>query len=93
MERPDWTLSKEAQKRKRISDAFLAKFPNPSDDFVLACLADENFAHRSTWHADSRLHAFNEGRRSVWLSIEHLLRLRREDLEALASQMESFRRE
>lgn len=90
---PGWMENSAGQKRKRVTDAFASKFPNPSNDFVLACIADENFAHRTTWAANDRQHAFNEGRRFAWLQIQHTLGLKPDDLEQLAQQTEALRHE
>ena len=88
-----WRDTQKGRQRKAITDAFIAKFPNPHEDLVLAIIADENFAHKSTFHVDPRMHAYSEGRRAVWLQIQHLLGLKPEDLDALARKAESLRNE
>lgn len=81
------------RQRKQVRDAFMEKFPNPKNDLVLACIADENFAHRTTFHTDARIHALNEGRRQAWLQLQHMLKLTPSDLESLARTTENMRNE
>lgn len=47
---------------------------------VLADLAKFCFAHEPTLHADARVHAFNEGKRAVWLHIQRRLKLSEDEL-------------
>jgi hypothetical protein len=90
---PDWTKSREAKRRKRVSDAFDAVFHTPQGELVLAMLADQFFAHRTTYSPDERTHCLNEGQRMAWLWVEGMLRLKRIDLERLAQVAEGYRTE
>lgn len=56
---------------------------DPANQFtekVLADLARFCRADKSTFHEDPRLHAVMEGRREVWLRIQHHLKLSPDDL-------------
>lgn len=48
---------------------------NEMTKIVLRDLADFCRAQKSTFHEDERMHAVLEGRREVWLRIEHHLKL------------------
>lgn len=58
---------------------------SPAGQAVLIDLARFCRAGESCFHADPRLHAVLEGRREVWLRIEHHLRLNSEQLHAIYS--------
>lgn len=57
----------------------------PVDRAVLEDLAQYCFAHKSTFDADPRVHAFQEGRRDVWLRISQHLNLSAQQLWELYS--------
>jgi ribosomal protein S24E len=56
---------------------------NPYTDEVLRDLAKFCRADRSTFHSDARAHAVMEGRREVWLRIQHHLHLTPDELTKL----------
>lgn len=60
--------------------AYRVTFVGPKADEVLADLAKFCRATESTFHVDSRAHAVAEGRREVWLRIQHHLKLSDDDL-------------
>lgn len=53
---------------------------SPHTHEVLKDLAKFCRAHKSTFHADPRIHAVLEGRREVWLKIEQMLNLSPDEL-------------
>lgn len=63
--------------RKR---AYQTAFPNPSHNEVLKDLAKFCRANASCFHESDRLHAVAEGRREVWLRIQHHLNLQPNEL-------------
>lgn len=65
--------------------AYQQTFKGPLAEAVLKDLARFCRAHESTFHADPRLHAVAEGRREVFLRIEHHLKLTPEELWQLYS--------
>jgi hypothetical protein len=58
----------------------------PSGVAVMKDLARFCRAHKSTFHADPRIHGVLEGRREVWLRISQHLNLSTEDLWKLYSE-------
>jgi hypothetical protein len=54
---------------------YLTVFDNPVGQEVLADLAKFARAHEPTFHPDPRVAAQLDGRREVWLRIQHHLRL------------------
>lgn len=62
---------------------FRQVFNSEAGQRVLADLAKFCFANESTFHADPRAHAFAEGRREVFLRIQHQLKLTNEQVWAL----------
>lgn len=60
-------------------------FRSPPGEIVLKDLARFCRAHHSTFHKDPRVHAMLEGRREVWLRIQHHLRLSPDELWELHS--------
>ena len=55
--------------------AYQKTLQGPLAEVVLKDLARFCRANESTFHADPRAHAVAEGRREVWLRIQHHLRL------------------
>lgn len=53
---------------------------SPFTDTVLKDLAKFCRAHEPTFHPDPRVHAFQEGRRDVWLRIMENLQLSDDDI-------------
>lgn len=53
---------------------------NPDATTVLAVLAEACFADKSTFHADPRVHAFNDGMRQVWIILQHYTQLTEQEL-------------
>lgn len=68
------------------SQSYKLTFGNPVGDRVLADLAKFCRANEPTFHPDPRVHAALEGRREVWLRIQHHLRLNPEQLMAIYAQ-------
>jgi hypothetical protein len=62
------------------SHAYRITFTGPRAEDVLADLAKFCRATESTFHPDPRAHAVAEGRREVWLRIQHHLKLTDDDL-------------
>jgi len=60
--------------------AYQQTFKGPLAEPVLKDLARFCRAHNSTFHEDARAHAVAEGRREVWLRIQHHLNLSPEQL-------------
>lgn len=60
--------------------AYRVTFTGPNAEAVLADLARFCRASESTFHPDPRAHAVAEGRREVWLRIQHHLKLTDDDL-------------
>lgn len=60
--------------------AYHAVFRSAQGERVLADLAKFCRAHETTFHADPRLAAQLDGRREVWLRIQHHLKLNQDDL-------------
>jgi hypothetical protein len=60
--------------------AYRVTFTGPRAEAVLADLAKFCRATESTFHPDPRAHAAAEGRREVWLRIQHHLKLTDDDL-------------
>ncbi len=58
-------------------------FCNPRGQEVLRDLAHFCRANETCFHADPRIHAVAEGRREVWLRIQHHLNLNSEQLLAI----------
>ncbi len=65
--------------------AYASIFKGPTGSVVLKDLARFCRAHESTFHTDARAHAVTEGRREVWLRIQHHLKLSPEQLWELYS--------
>lgn len=68
-------------RRKRA--AYRAVFGSPAGQIVLADLMDFCRATDTCFHDDPRKHAMLEGRREVWLRVEHHLQLPPEQLYAI----------
>lgn len=64
--------------------AYQAFFLQPAGQVILSDLAEFCFAHQTTYDSDERLHARKEGRRDVWLRIQHHLNLSDADLYAIS---------
>lgn len=64
----------------RRADAYREIFRGPLGERVLVDLARFCRAQRSCFHEDPRVHAALEGRREVFLRIQHHLRLTDEEL-------------
>jgi hypothetical protein len=64
----------------RRRTAYSKTFFNPFGEEVLKDLAKFCRANETTFRADERKHAAVEGRREVWLRIQHHLRLTDEQL-------------
>lgn len=62
------------------SRAYRMAFPDPKNNEALKDLAKFCRADSSCFHTDPRLHAVLEGRREVWLRIQHHLRLQPDEL-------------
>lgn len=60
--------------------AYKKTFQGPFAEDVLKDLAIFCRAHESCFHEDPRLHAELEGRREVWLRIQHHLELKNDEL-------------
>jgi len=60
--------------------AYRVTFSGPRAELVLADLARFCRATESTFHPDPRVHAVAEGRREVWLRIQHHLKMTDDDL-------------
>lgn len=60
--------------------AYRVTFTGPHAEHVLADLARFCRACESTFHPDPRAHAVAEGRREVWLRLQHHLKLTDDDL-------------
>lgn len=56
-----------------LKQLYQRTFGSPAGAAVLVNLMGALFADSSTWDADQRQHAYNEGRRSVWLHINKML--------------------
>lgn len=56
---------------RRRRTAYTQVFCNPVGEEVMKDLARFCHAHKSTAHADTRAQALLEGRREVWLRIQH----------------------
>lgn len=69
----------------RRRTAYQQLFRGPNGQEVLADLAKFCRANDSTFHADPRVHAMLEGRREVWLRIQHHLQLSPDELWRLYS--------
>jgi hypothetical protein len=65
---------------RRRGHAYRQTFVGPLGDEVLADLAKFCRATETTFHLDARAHALAEGRREVWLRIQHHLKLTDDDL-------------
>lgn len=65
--------------------AYRQVFKGPYAEVVLKDLARFCRANESTFHADPRAHAVAEGRREVWLRLQHHLKLTPEQLWSLYS--------
>lgn len=65
---------------------YIRVFSSAQGDAVLRDLAKFCRADQTTFHTDPRLHAVLEGRREVWLRIQHHLQLTPEQLYALYGQ-------
>lgn len=59
---------------------YVLTFGSPTGKTVLRDLAKFCRAHESTFHQDERAHAMAEGRREVWLRIQHHLQLSPDEL-------------
>lgn len=80
-----WQKSKEFLFRRRTAYVRVFDFDNANANAVLADLAKFCREHESTFNADPRLEARLDGRREVWLRIQHHLRLSPEQLWQLYS--------
>jgi hypothetical protein len=65
--------------------AYQTTFKGPLADVVLRDLARFCRAHETTFQQNDRAHALAEGRREVWLRIEHHLKLTPDQLWELYS--------
>lgn len=65
---------------RRRKQAYLEVFNSPVGKALLADLAVFCRAHETTFHPDARVAATLDGRREVWLRIQHYLEL---DLDTL----------
>ena len=65
--------------------AYRSVFKGPLAETVLKDLARFCRANESTFHTDARAHAVAEGRREVWLRIQHHLKLSPDQLWELYS--------
>lgn len=65
--------------------AYQTTFKGPLAEVVLKDLARFCRAHQSTFHVDPRAHAMAEGRREVWLRIQHHLKMTPDELWELYS--------
>lgn len=65
------------------AQAYKSTFDSEAGKDVLADLGRFCRAHESTFHSDSRASAVLQGRREVWLRIQHHLNLTNEELWAL----------
>lgn len=65
--------------------AYQKTFNGPLADVVLKDLARFCRAHQSTFNENDRAHVLAEGRREVWLRLEHHLKLTPEQLWELYS--------
>lgn len=66
--------------------AYAQTFNGPPGQEVLADLARFCRANETTFHPDPRVQAQLEGRREVWLRVQHHLKLTDEELWALYGQ-------
>ena len=57
---------------------------------VLAHLAQECFASKETFDANDRQSAYNDGKRSVWLGIQHTLGMTEDDITRVAAQASRY---
>lgn len=73
-------LDRALQFLRRRAHAYRITFTGPLAEEVLADLAKFCRATESTFHPDPRAHAVAEGRREVWLRIQHHLKLTDDDL-------------
>ena len=60
---------------RRRRTAYVQTFCSPVGEEVLRDLAPFCHAHKSTFHPDPRIHGVLEGRREVWLRIQHHIQL------------------
>lgn len=67
---------------------YLKVFDNTNGEFVLADLAKFCRANQSTAHGDPQVAARLDGRREVWLRIQHHLKLSPDDLWKLYSGLD-----
>lgn len=58
---------------EELARRYRQTFGCPVGGEVLLDLAQKCFADHTTWDADPRTHAFNEGARAVWLHINKFL--------------------
>ena len=65
--------------------AYQTTLKGPLAEIVLKDLARFCRANKSTFNADPRLHAVAEGRREVWLRVQHHLKLTPDELWELYS--------
>lgn len=65
---------------RRRAHAYRVTFTGPLAEETLADLAKFCRATESTFHPDARAHAVAEGRREVWLRIQHHLKLSDDEL-------------
>ncbi|WP_426271567.1 hypothetical protein ACN9MB_09075 [Dyella kyungheensis] len=65
---------------RRRAHAYRVTFTGPLAEEVLADLAKFCRATESTFHTDARAHAVAEGRREVWLRLQHHLKLSDDEL-------------
>lgn len=56
---------------------------SPAQEIVLADLAAFCFADQPCFDPDPQIHALKEGRREVWLRIQHFLQLTDRDLQGI----------
>lgn len=80
-----WKRSKDFLFRRRTVYIRTFDFDNANSNAVLADLAKFCRAHESTFSSDPRVEGRLDGRREVWLRIQHHLRLTPEQLWQLYS--------
>ena len=81
-----WQKAKEFLLRRRT--AYIRVFDGTNGEFVLMDLAKFCRANESTYHDDPRKEGVLQGRREVFLRIQHHLRLNPEDLWKLYSGLD-----
>lgn len=85
----DEPLKKAKEFLFRRRTAYVRVFDGANGEFVLADLAKFCRASESTFHEDPRKEGILQGRREVFLRIQHHLKLKPEDLWKLYSGLET----